>query len=116
MAEELTQTESQPKRYQYERRNRKDYLTKKLNDFFAVLDLRDVERQTRIHRSHIRSYLNGTALPSLPILAVLHSELGLDLNELVKEPKGQNESDIVHEISNEPKTETLTTLSEAGLL
>jgi len=116
MAEEFVQPESQPKRYQYERRNRKDYLTKKLKDFFAVYDLRDIERQTHIHRSHIRSYLNGTALPSLPILAVLHSQLGLDLNELVKEPKGQNESDNVHEISNEPKTETLTTLSEAGLL
>jgi len=107
MAEELTQTESQPKRYHYERRHRKEYLTKNLNDFFAVHDLRDVERQTHIHRSHIRGYLNGTALPSLPILAVLHNELGLDLNELVKEPGNQNE------ISNEPN---LTTLSEEGIL
>jgi len=102
MAEEFA-----PKRYQYERRNRKDYLTKRLNDFFAVHDLRDVERQTHIHRSHLRSYLTGTALPSLPILAVLHNQLGLNLNELVKEPGNQNE------ISNEPN---LTTLSEAGIL
>jgi len=94
-------------RYQYERRNRKDYLTKKLNSFFAVYDLRDVERQTHVPRSHIRSYLNGTTLPSLPILAVLHNELGLNLNELVKEPGNQNE------ISNEPN---LTTLSEEGIL
>jgi len=104
------------KRYQYERRNRKDYLTKKLNDFFAVHDLRDVERQTHIHRSHIRSYLNGTALPSLAILAVLHNELGLNLNDLAEEPKDQSETSAVHEIPNEPKTETLTTLSDAGLL
>jgi len=111
MAEEFAQTESQPKRYQYERRNRKDYLTKKLKDFFAVYDLRDVERQTHIHRSHIRSYLNGTALPSLPILAVLHSQLGLDLNELVEEPES-------NEAANEPKmsSSSLTTLSEAGIL
>jgi len=116
MAEGFTQTEPQPKRYQYERRQRKDYLTKRLNDFFAIYDLRDIEHQTHIRRGHIHGYLNGTALPSLPILAVLHNELGLDLNELVEEPKDQNESDIVHEISNEPKTETLTTLSETGLL
>jgi len=49
-------------------------------------------------------------------IALADNELGLDLNELVEEPKDQNESDIVHEISNEPKTETLTTLSETGLL
>jgi len=36
------------KRYQYERRQRKDYLTKRLNDFFAIHDLRDIERQTHI--------------------------------------------------------------------
>jgi len=102
MAEEFA-----PKRYQYERRQRKDYLTKRLCDFFAIHDLRDIERQTHIHRSHLRSYLNSTALPSLPILAVLHNQLGLDLNELVKEPGNQNE------ISNEPN---LTTLSEEGIL
>jgi len=111
MAEELTQTESQPKRYQYERRQRKDYLTKRLNDFFAIHDLRDIERQTHIHRGHIRSYLTGIALPSLPILAVLHNQLGLDLNELVEEPEP-------NETANEPKmsSPSLTTLSEAGIL
>jgi len=111
MAEEFT-----PKRYQYERRQRKDYLTKRLNDFFAIRDLHDIERQTHIHRSHIRTYLTGTALPSLPILAVLHNELGLDLNELVEEPKDQSKTGTMHEASNEPKTETLTISSEAGLL
>jgi len=111
MAEEFAQTESQPKRYQYERRQRKDYLTKRLCDFFAIHDLRDIERQTHIHRSHIRSYLTGTALPSLPILAVLHNQLGLDLNELVKEPEP-------NETANEPEmsSPSLTTLSEAGIL
>jgi len=82
MAEEFA-----PKRYQYERRHRKEYFAKKLNDFFAVYDLRDVERRTHIHRSQIRSYLNGTAVPSLAVLAVLHNELGLDLNKLVEEPE-----------------------------
>jgi len=111
MAEEFAQTESQPKRYQYERRQRKDYLTKRLCDFFAIHDLRDIERQTHIHRSHIRSYLTGMALPSLPILAVLHNQLGLDLNELVKEPEP-------NEAANEPEmsSSSLTTLSEAGIL
>lgn len=100
-----------PKRYQYERRERKDYLTKRLNDFFATHDLRDVEHQTHIHRSHIRSYLAGTALPSLPILAVLHNQLGLDLNELVREPES-NETANEREISSS----TLTILSEADIL
>jgi len=94
------------KRYQYERRQRKDYLTKRLNDFFAIHDLRDIERQTHIHRSHLRSYLTGMALPSLPILAVLHNQLGLDLNELVEEPEP-------NEAANEPEmsSPSLTTLS-----
>lgn len=109
MAEEFAQPEAE-KRYQYERRERKGYLSKRLNDFFANYDLRDVERQTRIHRSHIRSYLTGTALPSLPILAVLHNELGLDLNELVREP----EPNEVEE--SEISSSSLTTLSEAGIL
>lgn len=97
------------KRYQYERRERKDYLTRRLNDFFRPYDLRDVERRTHISRSHIRTYLNGTALPSLAILAVLHNILGLDLNELVKEPES---GEAEHEISHS----SLTTLSEAGIL